>query len=83
MIEFGPKLERVNNSLFELTSQGINSYDDAFLTCLTCDHRGYYDWRLPTRKEYFDEDLMSGAWYESKPSWRRAWYVIPVRDNND
>lgn len=82
MIEFGPKLERVN-TLNKLIPQGINSYDDAFLTCLTCDHNNKYDWRLPTRKEYFDEGLMSGAWYEQKASWRRAWYVIPVRDKDD
>ena len=69
MIEIGPKLPRV-----------INNYDDAFLTCLTCDHRGYYDWRLPTKLEYLDKRLFAGAWYERKTAWRIAWYVLPVRD---
>jgi hypothetical protein len=69
MIEFGPKLERV-----------IIDYDDAFLTCLTFDHHGCYDWRLPTTAEYFNNSLKAGVWYETKTKWCRSWYVIPVRE---
>lgn len=71
MIELAPILEN------EMT------YNEAILYCQFLEYKGYSDWRLPTKDEYFAEDeIVTGCW-------NTGWYndamigsrtVCPVRD---
>jgi hypothetical protein len=42
------------------------SYDTAWLYCATLTRNNYYDWRLPTHKEY-NKSLLIMNWYEYRP----------------
>lgn len=39
------------------------TYDEAFLYCISCEHDGYTDWRMPTMSEWNHTKGMTG-WYE-------------------
>ena len=73
MLELGPETnERVD-------------YDTAWLHCATCTHDNYYDWRLPTHKEYMDSPIIR-SWFEAgirMPGRDWTFYVTPVRTKDD
>jgi hypothetical protein len=59
------------------------TYDEAFLYCLTLDHNGHKDWRMPTVDEY-NNKIAVYYWYED----RRVTDIFfrkvnPVRDTDD
>lgn len=50
------------------------TYDEAWLYCATCTHNDKYDWRLPTYKEYMNNEYILGC----RDSWGK-YPVTPVR----
>lgn len=66
------------------TKRRYITYDEAWLYCATCTHKGHYDWRMPTKLEHSVrryKPLILGQWYERGDyniSYRT--YITPVRD---
>jgi hypothetical protein len=65
----------------------VNNYEEAWLYCLTCNHDGHYDWRLPTVDEwqYSSTNTMPlEAYYENnyffkvEPAMQNK--AVPVRE---
>jgi hypothetical protein len=59
------------------------TYDEAWLYCLTLDHKGYKDWRLPTKHEYSQApDIPVASWFEDEEVFfaSNVCPVTPVRD---
>jgi hypothetical protein len=68
MIEFAPTF------FPELT------YDEAWVYCVTLEHNGHKDWRLPTFVEWSNSSELLG-WYENSTSHETAVRIVcPVRD---
>ena len=76
MIEFGPR------------SKDKVSFDTALLYCMTLDHEGYCNWRLPVADETVFETLFEvEVWVNENEKIAtdnpyQSFYVIPVRDIN-
>ena len=78
MIEFGDK------TTFKLTK------DEAWLYCLTLEHNGHKDWRMPRRSDNYNRGAgTNDFWYDEKnfepyfsDDTDRWWYAFPVRDND-
>lgn len=76
MIEFGP---RASCKLL---------FDEALLYCMTLDHEGYCNWRLPNSDETVFETLFDvEVWVNENEKFAtdnpyQSFYVIPVRDIN-
>ena len=74
MIEFGPR------------SKDKVSFDTALLYCMTLDHEGYCNWRLPVADETVFETLFEvEVWVNENEkiaidSPYVPFYVVPVRD---
>jgi hypothetical protein len=70
MLEFAPR------------AYTLVEYDQAWLYAVTCTHHNYYDWRLPTYKEYNRSKLIR-TWYEDRPDDKLPdRHVTPVRTND-
>ncbi len=61
------------------------TYDEAWLYCLTLEHNGHHDWRMPSYDERINLGCCFGTW-----DMNRLWQykgekeklrVAPVRDN--
>ena len=65
MIEQAPRFNR------DLT------YDEAWLYCATLTLNNQHDWRLPTHKEYMNNEYILG-WFKHRDSWGK-YPVTPVR----
>lgn len=57
-------------------------YDAAWLHCLTLNHNGHKDWRLPTQTEY-EKRIITISWYENRISYDLLWFCQPVRNKDD
>lgn len=70
----------------ELFNTGIKcNYQEAQLHCFLCNHNGHKDWRLPTRNEYAEYLLGSGAWDTEDRNLTRIHRreLILIRDTHD
>jgi hypothetical protein len=73
MIEYAPRTKE------------CTGYNTAWLYCITLEHNGYYDWRLPTHAEYYDSPIIM-SWFEAgirMPGRDWKFYVTPVRTKDD
>ena len=61
------------------SSENYMSYNEALLYCVFYNYNGYTDWRIPTRREWMNNSVLSG-WYLNRRN-DIVWHVMPVRDN--
>ena len=65
------------------------TFNKAFLYCLTLNHRGYKDWRMPSWNERLnDMNTFAFTWddsdeYDDDAYISETFGVVPVRDVND
>ena len=74
--------------LYIAPDHSVDSYDEAWIYCLTLDYNGYKDWRMPTREEWgssHDSDIRTKSYYQDfdfqyseTASYRTC--ISPVRD---
>ena len=68
------------------TSPGFLTFDEAWLYCLTLDHNGHRDWRMPTFDERMDFgsigtwDIMYVWQIKYQGEMKDKMCVLPVRD---
>jgi hypothetical protein len=69
------------------SSPGFLTFEEAWLYCLTLEHNGHYDWRMPTYierigfKSFGTWDIMNKWWGQySKEGEMLDKRVVPVRD---
>lgn len=55
------------------------TYDEAWVYCVTLEHNGHNDWRLPTLLEWSNSSEILG-WYEDAETVKKLRIVCPVRD---
>lgn len=62
----------------------VETYDQAWLYCLTLVHKGYKDWRMPTFEEWrvsYDSDIRNASYCKELTStYYTKTCVSPVRD---
>jgi len=59
--------------------------DEAWLYCITLEHDGHRDWRLPTLQEMNSHQMRNYSGWTNlyRPILRIQMLVYPVRDKND
>jgi hypothetical protein len=56
------------------------TYDEAVLYCVFCRYDDNSDWRLPTKKEYHESNVMWRSWYQNEVIDGSVYNAMPVRD---